>query len=74
MVIYAKRIEDLPIVRRIGDVVRIHRSNVKLFKDIKQFHVNVLYNSSWCLFNSDQNNKDGEGEQDVEMDGDNSDN
>jgi hypothetical protein len=50
VIIFAKRSEDLPIVRRIGDLVRIHRANAKMYKDIKQFNVNVFYNSSWCLF------------------------
>ena len=72
MVIYAKRIEDLPIVKRIGDIVRIHRANVKLYKDIKQFNVNVFYNSSWCIFNSDPSGGKDE-DQDVEME-ENSDN
>lgn len=50
VVIFAKRFEDLPLVRRLGDVIRIHRSTIKYYKDIKQFNVNVFYNSSWCLF------------------------
>mmetsp|Transcript_2145 Transcript_2145/g.3208 ORF Transcript_2145/g.3208 Transcript_2145/m.3208 type:complete len:87 (+) Transcript_2145:164-424(+) len=49
---YAKRIEDLPIARKIGDIVRIHRSNVKEFRGIKQFNANMAYNSAWCLFHS----------------------
>lgn len=49
-IIYAKRFEDLPIVKNLGDVIRIHRANMKQYQDQKQFHVNVYYNSSWCLF------------------------
>jgi hypothetical protein len=60
-------------VKRIGDIVRIHRANVKIYKEVKQFNVNVFYNSSWCLFNSDPNNTSNE-DQDVEMEDNNSDN
>lgn len=49
---FAKRMEDLPVVRKIGDVIRVHRAIVKDYKGIKQFNVNITYNSSWCLFHS----------------------
>ena len=44
--------EDLPVVRKIGDVIRVHRAIVKEYKGMKQFNVNITYNSSWCLFHS----------------------
>ena len=50
VIIYAKRQEDLPVVSNVGDIIRIHRASMKQFNDQKQFHVNVYYNSSWCLF------------------------
>ncbi len=50
VIIYAKRQEDLPVISNVGDVIRIHRATLKQFNDQKQFHVNVYYNSSWCLF------------------------
>ncbi|MFN7881207.1 MAG: hypothetical protein ACK5NI_01860, partial [bacterium] len=31
VVIYANRFEDLPIVHRIGDIIRIHRANLRLY-------------------------------------------
>ena len=49
---FAKRMEDLPVVRKIGDIIRVHRAIVKDYKGIKQFNVNISYNSSWCLFHS----------------------
>lgn len=49
---FAKRVEDLPVARKIGDIIRIHRASVKDFKGIKQINVNLQYNSSWCLFHS----------------------
>jgi hypothetical protein len=30
LVLYARRFEDLPIVQRIGDVIRVHRSILRL--------------------------------------------
>jgi hypothetical protein len=44
--------EDLPVVRKIGDIIRVHRAIVKEYKGLKQFNVNITYNSSWCLFHS----------------------
>jgi hypothetical protein len=31
VVIYAKRFEDLPIVHRIGDILRVHRAQVRVW-------------------------------------------
>lgn len=81
VIIYAKRFEDLPIVRNIGDIIRIHRANMKQYQEIKQFHVNVYYNSSWCLFSckeetnveeemSDDEEKEREEVEDQEMEDD----
>jgi hypothetical protein len=33
--IFAKRLEDLPVVRKIGDIIRVHRANVKDYRGIK---------------------------------------
>lgn len=52
--IYAKRVEDLPIVRKLGDIIRVHRANAKEYQETKQYHVNVFFNSSWCLFSQDE--------------------
>jgi len=30
LILYAKRFEDLPIVTRIGDVIRVHRATLRL--------------------------------------------
>ena len=68
MLIYAKRIEDLPVVRKLGDIIRVHRANAKEFNGNKQFHVNVFYNSSWCLFSQDEA-KDDDMISDNESDG-----
>lgn len=31
VVFYAKNFEDLPIVQRLGDIIRVHRANVSSF-------------------------------------------
>lgn len=31
VVLYAKRFEDLPIVTRIGDILRVHRCTLRLY-------------------------------------------
>lgn len=59
-VFYAKRIEDLPVIKRIGDLIRIHRAQKKEFQGHLQFHVNVSFNSSWCLFEQSNGSQDAE--------------
>ena len=54
VVIYAKRFEDVPIVHRLGDIIRVHRANLRPWQGIRQFNVNVYYKSSWALFSSDK--------------------
>ena len=49
---FAKKPDDLPVARKIGDIVRVHRAVVREYKGRKQFNVNMTYNSSWCLFHS----------------------
>lgn len=50
IIIYARRFEDCPLVKQIGDVIRVHRANFKEHKGQRQFNANVHFNSSWCLF------------------------
>ena len=50
MVFFAKTFEDLPIIQRIGDIVRVHRAKFQHYNDVKQLNVNMYYRSSWCLF------------------------
>jgi len=60
VVIYAQRFEDLPIVHRLGDIIRIHRANLRLYNGKRQFNVNMTYNSSWALYSSDKTSPLGE--------------
>jgi hypothetical protein len=55
LVLYAKRFEDLPIITRLGDVIRVHRATLRLYNGTRQFNANVFYNSSWALFSGDGN-------------------
>ena len=54
VVIYAKRFEDLPIVHRVGDVIRVNRANYRMYNNVKQFNANVYYKSSWALYSTDK--------------------
>jgi hypothetical protein len=60
LVLYARRFEDLPIVQRIGDVIRVHRSILRLHNGKKQFNASIYFNSSWALFSSDKRAPDNE--------------
>ena len=50
VVFYAKNFEDLPIIQRIGDVIRVHRAEFHHHQGRKQLNVNLFYRGSWCLF------------------------
>jgi hypothetical protein len=53
VVFFAKSFEDLPIIQRVGDIVRVHRAKFQHFNDTRQLNVNMYYRSSWCLFIGD---------------------
>jgi len=50
VVFFAKTFEDLPIIQRVGDIVRVHRARFQHHNDVRQLNVNMYYRSSWCLF------------------------
>ena len=54
VVIYANKFEDLPIVHRLGDVIRVHRANMRIYQNRRQFNVNMFYQSSYALFSTDK--------------------
>lgn len=56
VVIYAKSFKDLPIVHRVGDIIRIHRANVRTYNNAKQFNVNVYFKGSWDLYSCEDQN------------------
>jgi len=51
-----ERFENMPVVRRIGDIIRIQKASFKIIDGIKQFIVDDR--SHWCLFNTDYRNED----------------
>lgn len=53
LILYAKRFEDLPIITRLGDVIRVHRATLRLYNGQRQYNANIFYNSSWALFSAD---------------------
>jgi hypothetical protein len=54
VVIYANKLEDLPFVHRIGDIIRVHRADLKIHNKHRQYNVNMSYKSSWALYSSDK--------------------
>ena len=59
VVIYAKRFEDLPIVLRLGDVIRLHRATARMHNGIRQYNVSVQINGSWALWSTDKLTAEG---------------
>ena len=51
--IQARRFEDLPIIQRVGDILRIHRADYNLKEEQIYFKLNMSYSSSWALFSAD---------------------
>ncbi len=50
VVFYAKNFEDLPIIQRVGDIIRVHRAEFHYYNDRRQLNVNLYFRGSWCLF------------------------
>ena len=53
LVFYAKRFHDLPINHRLGDIIRVHRATLRLYKGMRQYNATVHYNASWAQFSTD---------------------
>ena len=54
VVMYADRFEDLPIILRLGDVIRLHRATLRMYNNRRQFNVSMHWNGSWALFSTDR--------------------
>ena len=50
-VFHAKRIEDCPQIKQVGDIIRVHRAQFKEFAGKRSLQVNVHFNATWVLFN-----------------------
>ena len=51
---YSKRFEELPIVLRCGDIIRLHRATLRMYHNRRQFNVSMHWNGSWALFSTDK--------------------
>jgi hypothetical protein len=47
---FAHNQDQLPQFKRVGDIIRIHRANIGIYKQYKTFSVNLAFGSSWCIF------------------------
>ena len=54
VVMYAKRFEDLPIVLRSGDIIRLHRATLRVYNNRRQFNLSMNWTSSWALFSTEK--------------------
>ena len=54
VVMYADRFEDLPIVLRLGDIIRFHRATLRMYNSRRQFNVSMRWHGSWALFSTDR--------------------
>jgi hypothetical protein len=57
--LYANKFEDLPIVQRLGDIIRVHRARLTKWnhgqsQNFRQFTANIQQTSSWALYSSDK--------------------
>lgn len=53
VLIVGRRFQDLPIVQRIGDVIRCHWADYTCKDGHSFLKLNLHYNSSWALFSAD---------------------
>jgi hypothetical protein len=49
----ARKFEDLPIIQRCGDIIRIHRAEYNYKDSQHYFKLNMSFSSSWALFSAD---------------------
>jgi hypothetical protein len=56
LVVVGERLEDMPIVRKIGDIIRIQKASLKMREGQRQFIVDER--SSWCLFSPNTTGSD----------------
>lgn len=50
----SRKFEDLPIIQRCGDIIRVHRAEYNFKDDQHYFKLNMSYSSSWALFSADE--------------------
>lgn len=65
VVIYAQKFEDLPIVQRIGEIIRVHRAKLRIHNGKRQFNLNMHLFGSWVLYSAEKNSPLGSTVHDV---------
>jgi len=50
VIIFAKSIEDLPIISEVGTIIRIHRGQAQIYKGRLQINCDVTSKGCWCIF------------------------
>lgn len=53
VVIYAEKFNDLPICNKVGDIIRLHRATLRMYKNQRQFNVSVHQYGSWAIFSAE---------------------
>jgi hypothetical protein len=53
VVIYGKKFEQLPILTKVGDIIRLHRSSLRMYNGHRQFNVSTHWQGSWAIFAAD---------------------
>lgn len=48
--ILAYNLEQLPVFKKLGEILRIHRCTIGNYKGNRSFLANVNYGSSWVIF------------------------
>ena len=39
------------MLKKVGDIIRIHRANIGQYRNYKTFYANIDFGSSWAIFN-----------------------
>jgi hypothetical protein len=46
----AKTPDQLPNIKRVGEIIRVHRANIGQYKNYKIFNANIDYGTSWVVY------------------------
>lgn len=53
VVIFGEKFEQLPILTRVGDIIRLHRASLSMYHGKRQFNVNIFWRGAWAIFSQD---------------------
>ena len=46
----SKQLSRLPVIKRVGEIIRLHRANIGYYQGNKTFLLNMDFGSSWAVF------------------------